>query len=287
MLYHSEGASPLIMALVCGQYEAAAALIAAGAELTSRNARGCLVFSKASLSDFPIFPYFSHVRRVFWGNWQAGLRLFFGQSKDWLPKSSSKRIGSQNACRMPWKEGLNHVRGWHYSHVAGWRWNFEGTSCDHVIWLESSNTSNHSSKKWSINGPSIFSMSSIPHQRMTIPKNHFRKEAHWNLPTTDAATWRPVLGYPCALKGPWSAADSVTESVAEWMPQVWPAATSWDKRPKKAEGSVDSCWFKVLHGLARSSQGSDSFLVFLGEACHWFPSELADASSLYKHIVET
>lgn len=40
MLYHSEGASPLIMALVCGQYEAAAALIAAGAELTSRNARG-------------------------------------------------------------------------------------------------------------------------------------------------------------------------------------------------------------------------------------------------------
>jgi len=47
MLYHSEGASPLIMALVCGQYEAAAALIAAGAELTSRNARGCLVFFKS------------------------------------------------------------------------------------------------------------------------------------------------------------------------------------------------------------------------------------------------
>ena len=43
-------------------------------------------FSKASLSDFPIFPYFPHVRRVFWGNWQAGLRLFFWPIQGLTPK---------------------------------------------------------------------------------------------------------------------------------------------------------------------------------------------------------
>ena len=69
------------MALVCGQYEAAAALIAAGAELTSRNARGCLVFFKSVAKRFP---HFSHVRRLFWGNWQAG--LFFWPIQGLTPK---------------------------------------------------------------------------------------------------------------------------------------------------------------------------------------------------------
>lgn len=79
MLYHSEGASPLIMALVCGQYEAAAALIAAGAELTSRNARGCLVFfQKRRKAISPFFPCQTFLGEL--AGWT--LTFFLGQSKD-------------------------------------------------------------------------------------------------------------------------------------------------------------------------------------------------------------
>jgi hypothetical protein len=83
-------------------------------------------------------------------------------------------------------------------------------------------------------------------------------DPHWNLPTTDAATWRPVLGYPCALKGPWSKNSGCRE-----YDQLPPVGTN----SKKAEGSVDSCWFKVLHGLARSSQGSDSLWFIIHNSC--------------------
>ncbi|CAE7285312.1 ANKK1 [Symbiodinium sp. CCMP2592] len=54
-LYHARGGTPLMMALVTGNYEFAAALIAAGAQLTPRNARGCCaadLVSKQSAPDF-------------------------------------------------------------------------------------------------------------------------------------------------------------------------------------------------------------------------------------------
>lgn len=40
IFYHSKGASPLMIALLTGHHECAAALIAAGAELDLRNSRG-------------------------------------------------------------------------------------------------------------------------------------------------------------------------------------------------------------------------------------------------------
>ena len=54
-LYHARGGTPLMMALVTGNYEFAAALIAAGAQLNPRNARGCCIADlvpKHSAPDF-------------------------------------------------------------------------------------------------------------------------------------------------------------------------------------------------------------------------------------------
>ena len=142
-------------------------------------------FSKASLSDFPIFPmsadFFGETGRLDFFFWPIqGLTPKKFIQENWVPECLQDALeGRLESCQRV----ALLARGW----VEMKFWGHVMWSCDLVGEFEHQQPFQQEMvHKWSIHFFHVF------HSPLADD------DPHWNLPTTDAATWRPVLGYPCA-----------------------------------------------------------------------------------------